>query len=93
MAFTSVIYFCYPVQGMALDSATPLLTELELQQQGGSVEIRSAQRISMSLASRNPTKNLLCQPPTVQSIPYYHTSGGVSTFLRVYSTPSSPSLV
>ena len=51
------------------------LAELELQQQGSLAEIRSAQRISMSLASRNPTKNLLCQPPTVQSIPYYHKSG------------------
>ena len=60
---------------MAQEPAPSLLTELELQQQGSAIELRSAQRISMSLASRNPTKNLLCQPPTVQSIPYYHTSG------------------
>ena len=76
---------------MALDPATPLLTELELQQQGGSVELRSAQRISMSLASRNPTKNLLCQPPTVQSIPYYHTSGAVTLNCCGVALPSSPS--
>ena len=62
-------------EGTALDPASSILAELELHQQCSPAEIRGAQRISTSLASRNPTKNLLCQPPTVQSILYYHQSG------------------
>ena len=62
-------------ESTALDPAASIMADLEMHQQCSPAEIRSAQHISTSLASRNPTKNLLCQPPTVQSIPYYHQSG------------------